>query len=74
MESVNHKEHLRQIVQQQQELSAEVDTKQRLLMKLQGIIEYLTEIGVTLDDKEPADQSETVVEEASATEDETVES
>ena len=42
-------------------------------MKLQGIIEYLTEIGVTLDDKEPADQSETVVEEASATEDETVE-
>ena len=74
MESVNHKEHLRQIVQQQQELSAEVDTKQRLLMKLQGIIEYLTEIGVTLDDENPTDQSETVVEEASATEDETVES
>lgn len=74
MESVNHKEHLRQVVQQQRELSAEVDTKQRLLIKLQGIIEYLTEIGVTLDDEKPADQSETVVEEASATEDETVES
>jgi|TARA_B100000131_G_scaffold127895_1_gene124800 hypothetical protein len=74
MESVNHKEHLRQVVQQQRELSAEVDTKQRLLIKLQGIIEYLTEIGVTLDDENPTDQSETVVEEASATEDETVES
>ena len=74
MESVNHKEHLRQVVQQQRELSAEVDTKQRLLLKLQGIIEYLTEIGVTLDDENPTDQSETVVEEASATEDETVES
>ncbi len=74
MESVNHKEHLRQVVQQQRELSAEVDTKQRLLLKLQGIIEYLTEIGVTLDDENSTDQSETVVEEASATEDETVES
>ena len=74
MESVNHKEHLRQVVQQQRELSAEVDTKQSLLIKLQGIIEYLTEIGVTLDDENPTDQSETVVEEASATVDETVES
>ena len=74
MESVNHKEHLRQVVQQQRELSAEVDTKQSLLIKLQGIIEYLTESGVTLDDENPTDQSETVVEEASATVDETVES
>ena len=81
MELTDHQTHLKSVTEQAQGLIKEIQdletqakNKRDMLLKLQGIIEYLTEIGVTLDDENSTDQSETVVEEASATEDETVES
>ena len=47
-ESINHQEHLQQLVQQEQGLSQEIDSKRNLLFKVRGAIEYLTEIGITL--------------------------
>ena len=53
-ESINHQEHLQQLVQQEQQLVAEVENKRNLLFKVRGAIEYLTEIGVTLPEPEAA--------------------
>ncbi len=47
-ESVDHQTHLQQLVQQEQGLSQEIETKRNLLFKVRGAIEYLTEIGITL--------------------------
>ena len=47
-ESVDHKTNLQQLVQQEQGLSQEIDSKRNLLFKVRGAIEYLTEIGITL--------------------------
>ena len=47
-ESVDHQTHLQQLVQQEQGLSQEIDSKRNLLFKVRGAIEYLTEIGITL--------------------------
>ena len=59
-ESVDHQTHLQQLVQQEQGLSQEIDSKRNLLFKVRGAIEYLTEIGITLP------QPEAPVEEAPA--------
>ena len=47
-ESVDHQTHLQQLVQQEQGLSQEIESKRNLLFKVRGAIEYLTEIGITL--------------------------
>ncbi len=47
-EVIDHQTHLKSLVQQQVELSNEIEKKKNLLMKVTGAIEYLTEIGVTL--------------------------
>ena len=48
-ETPDHSTHLKSLVEQQVTLSREIETKKNLLMKVTGAIEYLTEIGVTLE-------------------------
>ena len=67
-EGIDHQTHLKSLVEQQAALSREVETKKNLLMKVTGAIEYLTEIGVTLPEKE-----ETTPEPEATTEPEVVE-
>lgn len=45
-----------------EELQSQATTKRELFLKIQGIIEYLTQIGVTLPEEAPAEEP---VEEAS---------
>lgn len=45
-----------------EELQSKATTKRELFLKIQGIIEYLTQIGVTLPEEAPAEEP---VEEAS---------
>ena len=52
MELQDHQTHLQNLVNQANTLSNEIETKRTLLLKVQGVIEYLTEIGVTLPKKE----------------------
>ena len=48
MELQDHQTHLQNLVKQANALSNEVETKKNLLLKVQGAIEYLTELGVKL--------------------------
>ena len=45
----DHHTHLKSLVEQQKTLSQEIESKRNLLLKVTGAIEYLTEIGVTLE-------------------------
>jgi hypothetical protein len=51
-------EHLINLLQQRQSLSQETTEKRELLLKVQGAIEYLTQIGVTLPEPDPAEEVE----------------
>jgi hypothetical protein len=51
-------EHLINLLQQRQSLSQETTEKRELLLKVQGAIEYLTQIGVTLPESDPAEEVE----------------
>ena len=46
MELQDHQTHLKSLVSQANTLSNEIDTKKNLLLKVQGAIEYLSELGV----------------------------
>ena len=48
-EGIDHSTHLKSLVEQQAALSQEIESKRNLLLKVTGAIEYLTEIGVTLE-------------------------
>ena len=48
MELQDHQTHLQNLVNQANTLSNEVETKRNLLLKVQGAIEYLSELGVKL--------------------------
>ena len=48
MELQDHQTHLRNLVSQANTLSNEVETKRNLLLKVQGAIEYLSELGIKL--------------------------
>ena len=48
-ENINHQEHLKSLAEQQKTLASEIESKQKLLLKVTGAIEYLQEIGVTLE-------------------------
>ena len=48
MELQDHQNHLQNLVNQANTLSNEIETKRTLLLKVQGVIEYLSELGVTL--------------------------
>ena len=56
-------EHLANLLQQRQQLSQELETlqgqatvKRELFFKVQGVIEYLTQIGVVLPEPEPVEE------------------
>ena len=57
MELPDHQTHLQNLVNQANTLSNEIETKRTLLLKVQGVIEYLSELGVTL--PEPPAPAET---------------
>ena len=48
MELPDHQTHLQNLVNQANTLSNEIETKRTLLLKVQGVIEYLSELGVKL--------------------------
>ena len=48
MELTDHQTHLQNLVNQANTLSNEIETKRTLLLKVQGVIEYLSELGVKL--------------------------
>ena len=53
MESQDQQTHLQNLVNQANGLSNEIETKRVLLLKVQGVIEYLSELGVTLPEAPP---------------------
>ena len=48
MELQDHQTHLKNLVNQANSLSSEIESKRNVLLKVQGAIEYLTELGVKL--------------------------
>ena len=48
MELQDHQTHLQNLVNQANALSNEIETKRTVLLKVQGAIEYLSELGVKL--------------------------
>ena len=48
MELQDHQTHLQNLVNQANTLSNEIETKRNLLLKVQGAIEYISELGVKL--------------------------
>ena len=48
MELQDHQTHLQNLINQSNTLSNEIEKKRTLLLKIQGVIEYLSELGVTL--------------------------
>ena len=61
MELQDHQTHLQNLVRQANTLSNEIETKKNLVLKVQGAIEYLTELGVKLPEP-PAETSEAALE------------
>ena len=61
MELQDHQTHLKSLVTQANTLSNEIETKRNLLLKVQGAIEYLSELGVKLPEA-PAETSEAALE------------
>ena len=47
--------HLQQVVQQAQEIQNNIEKQRALLLKLQGVVEYLQGLGVTLPTEEELD-------------------
>jgi cbb3-type cytochrome oxidase cytochrome c subunit len=47
--------HLQQVVQQAQEIQNNIEKQRALLLKLQGVVEYLQGLGVTLPTQEELD-------------------
>ena len=58
MEFSNFQAHLQQLLQQRAELDAAFSQNRELYWKVQGAIEYLSTIGVTLPEPEVAEESE----------------
>ena len=48
MELQDHQTHLQNLINQANTLSNEIEKKRTLLLKIQGVIEYLSELGVKL--------------------------
>ena len=58
MELQDHQTHLQNLINQSNTLSNEVEKKRNLLLKVQGAIEYLTELGVKLPEPPAPETSE----------------
>ena len=67
--------HLQQVVQQAQEIQNNIEKQRALLLKLQGVVEYLQGLGVTLPTEEEvnAETAQTEVVEDAPEVDESVE-
>lgn len=59
----DQQEHLANLLQQRQTLSQELESlqgqataKKELFLKVQGVIEYLTQLGVVLPESEPVEE------------------
>ena len=65
MSCVDHETHLQNLVNQANTLSNEIESRKIMLMKVQGVIEYLSEIGIELPKQET---QEAPVESAESTE------
>ena len=48
MELQDHQTHLQNLINQANTLTNDIEKKRTLLLKIQGVIEYLSELGVTL--------------------------
>ena len=59
MELQDHQTHLQNLVNQANTLSNEIETKRTLLLKVQGVIEYLSALVVTLPEPPAPAQEET---------------
>ena len=59
MELPDHQTHLQNLVNQANALSNEIETKRNLLLKVQGAIEYLSELGVKLPEPPAPETPET---------------
>ena len=69
----DQQQHLQQVLEQQKtlvgeinELNTQVDSKRQMALKLQGVLEYLQQLGVELPKEEeaPAETEEVAAEEA----------
>ena len=52
MSCVDHQNHLKSLLEQKEKIANEIENKKNLLFKVIGAIEYLQEIGVTLNSSE----------------------
>ena len=55
MACTDHETHLQNLVNQANTLSNEIETKRTTLLKVQGAIEYLSEIGIKLPEQAPVE-------------------
>ena len=55
MACTDHETHLQNFVNQANNLSNEIEAKRTTLLKVQGAIEYLSEIGTKLPEKAPVE-------------------
>ena len=55
MACTDHETHLQNLVNQANTLSNEIESKRVTLLKVQGVIEYLTEIGTKLPEQAPVE-------------------
>ena len=73
----DQQQHLKQVLEQQKtlvaeinELNTQVDSKRQMALKLQGVLEYLQQLGVELPKEEEAPAEEEAAAEAPAVESE----
>tara|TARA_B100002019_G_scaffold187709_1_gene162094 strand:- start:692 stop:922 length:231 start_codon:yes stop_codon:yes gene_type:complete len=59
-------EQQKQLVQEINDLNAQVDSKRQMALKLQGVAEYLDQLGVTLPEPEAEETPVEATEEATA--------
>ena len=71
-ELTDQQRHLQQVIEQQNQLisdinqlQAQIDSKRQMAVKLQGVMEYLTELGTTLPEPEEAPVESPVEEDTS---------
>ena len=53
MELTEQQTHLQNLLEQKSDLEASIEKNRNLYLKVQGAIEYLTQVGVTLPEPEP---------------------
>jgi len=61
MACTDHEAHLQNLVNQANNLSNEIEAKRTTLLKIQGAIEYLSEIGTKLPTQAPSEPEPEVV-------------